>query len=115
MGSIGYFSSNLAKEYGIIEATFLQMFHNIVCENQPECVVEDGLTWFPCAIKDWDNYIDLWTYRQTDRIVKNCLSKRLLLLRHYDGDERRRRGWYAINQSVLPEIMQAKIIYSSRL
>lgn len=103
-----YFNSELAKEIGVIESTFLQLLFCIIRDNRAKCVVEDDNYWFPCAIKEWETYIDLWSYRQTDRIVKNCLSKNVLLLRHYDDDERRRRGWYAINKSIIPFLEQAE-------
>lgn len=100
-----YFSFSLAKSVGIIEAVFLQEFYSVILDNKSICIIEDGLIWFPCAIKEWGNYIDLWSYRQTDRIVKNCLMSKLLLQRHYDDDERRRRGWYAINPDIIPKLI----------
>lgn len=109
------FSSNLAKNLGVIEATFLQILYRLIQENKDICVIEDGITWFPCAIKDWGTYIDLWTYRQTDRIVKNCIHKRVLHLRHYDDDERRRRGWYGIAIDIVSELEQVDNIMRSGL
>ena len=100
------FSKKLAKEIGVIEATFLQILYRIIQENKDICIVEDDICWFPCTIKDWGIYIDLWTYRQTDRIVKNCLLKHALYLRNYDDDERRRRGWYGISKDVIPMLEQ---------
>ena len=108
------FSSKLAKDIGIIEATFLQILYHLILENKDMCVIEDGIVWFPCTIKEWGIYIDLWTYRQTDRIVKNCLSKRVLYLRHYDDDELRRRGWYGIDKDVVPMLEQVDNIVRSR-
>ena len=104
-----YFSSSLAKSVGVIEAVFLQEFYSAILSNHSMCIIEDGLAWFPCAIKDWGNYIDLWSCRQTDRIVKNCLSSKLLFQRHYDTDERRNRGWYAINPDIIPKLICNKV------
>lgn len=98
------FSSDLAKLFGINEATFLQILYDVILRNRNLCIEDGGILWFPCAIKEWEYYIDLWTYRQTDRIVKNCLNSKALFLRHYDDDERRRRGWYGINPDISHEL-----------
>lgn len=106
MENIRYFSFSLAKSIGIIEAIFLQELYKIILANKSMCVIEDGAIWFPCAIKEWKNYMDLWSYQQTNRIVQNCLMSKHLFLRHYDTDERRRRGWYAINPDIVPQLEQ---------
>ena len=104
-----YFSGDLAIKYGIIEATFLQVFYRVVSENRFLCVVENGMYWFPCAIKEWGDYIDaIWTPRQIDRIVKNCIHDRAIFIGHYDTDERRNRGWYAINKELIPSLEEAE-------
>ena len=100
------FSSKLAKEIGVVEATFLQLLYQVIRENEKLCIIEDGVFWFPCAIKEWNQYIDLWSYRQIDRIAHNCLLKHVLYLRHYDVDEKRRRGWYGISKKVIPLLKQ---------
>ena len=102
MMNIGYFNPEVAKEFGIIEATFLQMCYRVIRDNKDVCVIEDSAFWFPCAMKEWGNYIELWNPRQIDRIVKNCLFNHTLMIRHYDTDERRRRSWYAINTAIVP-------------
>jgi len=110
---VRYFSVELAKEFGIVEAVFLQILDAIIEEHMAECVVENGLTWFPCSIAEWENYIDLWTNRQVDRIVKNCIGSRALLIGYYDTDERRRRGWYAIPLPVKEKIKTTQIMFQN--
>lgn len=111
---IYYFSAELAKKYGIIEATFLQVFYRIISDNRSMCVVEKGMYWFPCAMKDWNDYIDeLWTSRQIGRIVKNCIFSGAIFIEHYDTDERRKRGWYAINKDLVPYLEEIEQIKSN--
>ena len=105
-----YFNSDLAKKYGVNEAVFLQLFYRVVKANKSVCVIEDSLCWFPCAIKEWADYINLWSYRQTDRLVKSCLLNHTLFQRHFDEDERRRRGWYAISNEVVQQLEETELI-----
>ena len=114
MMNIEYFNPEIAKSIGIIEATFLQILYRIIQNNQEICVVEHNARWFPCAMNEWKNYIDLWNPRQIDRIVKNCLLNHTLLLEHYDTDERRRRSWYAINPAVVPQLEETEHIFQGK-
>jgi len=104
------FSAILAEQLGVIEAVFLQELYHTICQHSSLCIAEDGKVWFPCTIKEWSAYIPLWSCRQTDRITKNCLHQGTLNLRHYDDDERRRRGWYAINPSLIPELNRIEML-----
>lgn len=112
--NIEYFNLGLAKSVGVIEATFLQILYRVIQDNQEMCVVEHNACWFPCAIREWKNYIDLWNPRQIDRIVKNCLQNQTLMLEHYDTDERRCRNWYAINPTIVPQLDEAEHIFQSK-
>lgn len=102
------FNLKLAKMIGTNEAIFLQMLYDIIERNKSVCVIEDNTIWFPCAIKEWSYYIDFWNYRQVDRIVKNCINQKALFLRNYDEDERRRRGWYGINNEIVPMLEKVR-------
>lgn len=104
---ICYFHAPLARQIGVNEAVFLQLLWSTIEKHPSLCQQQDGALWFPCAVKDWEQYIPLWSCRQTDRIVKRCLQQQVLFLRHLDGDERRRRGWYAIHPQILPALEQA--------
>ena len=114
MMNIGYFNSEIAQKFGVIEATFLQMLYRIIRDNKDACIIEDGAFWFPCAIKEWENYIKLWSPRQIDRIAKNCLLNHTLMMRHYDMDERRRRSWYAINTTIVSYLEETEQIIKSK-
>ena len=105
---IGYFNPGIAKEFGVIEAVFLQMLFHAIQDNREMCIVEHNTVWFPCAINEWENYIDIWSARQINRIVNNCLHNHTLALEHYDTDERRRRGWYAINPAIVPRLEETE-------
>lgn len=102
------FHANLARQLGVTEAVFLQQLYHTICQHQEECVYQDGIYWFPCAVKDWERYIPLWSGRQIDRIVKNCLQRQVIFLRHLDADQRRRRGWYGIHPELLPVLEAAE-------
>ena len=78
MVNIEYFNPEIAKSIGIIEATFLQMLYRIIQNNREMCVVEHNARWFPCALNEWKNYIELWNPRQIDRIVFRLLPCRRL-------------------------------------
>ena len=114
MVNIEYFNPEIAKSIGINEATFLQMLYRIIQNNREMCVVEHNARWFPGALNEWKNYIELWNPRQIDRIVKNCLLNHTLMLEHYDTDERRRRNWYAINPSIVPQLEETEYVFQSK-
>ena len=94
------FRHDIAKKYGVNEAIFVAALAELIKESRNTCICEDGMWWYPCAIHEWDGKFPFWTARQVDRIVKNCMLKGIVIQRHYDGDERRRRGWYAIRRGV---------------
>ena len=60
----------LQKALELLKQHFLQILYRIIQNNQEMCVVEHNARWFPCAMNEWKNYIDLWNPRQIDRIVK---------------------------------------------
>lgn len=112
--NIEYFNPEVAKKFSVIEATFLQILYRVIRDNKDECVIENSAFWFPCAMKEWANYIEIWNPRQVDRIAKNCLSNRTLMIRHYDTDERRRRSWYAINTAIVPYLEETEQIFKGK-
>lgn len=94
------FRQDIAEKYGVNEAIFVAVLAELINESRDLCICEDGMWWYPCAIHEWEGKFPFWTARQVDRVVKNCMFKRIVVQRHYDGDERRRRGWYAIQRGV---------------
>lgn len=94
------FRQDIAEKYGVNEAIFVAVLVELIKESRDLCICEDGMWWYPCAIHEWEGKFPFWTARQVDRIVKNCMFKGMVIQRHYDVDERRRRGWYAIRRGV---------------
>ena len=93
------FCVETATKYGVHEAVFVARVKELIRSKLEECVYDDGLWWYPCAIYEWDGEFPFWSARQVDRVVKSCLSQGLLYRRQYETDERRRRGWYAIRNN----------------
>lgn len=94
------FRIGVARRYGVKEAAFVEGLAKLIEQSREDCICEDGMWWFPCAVIEWEGKFPFWTARQVDRIVKNCIHQGIVLQRHYDDDERRRRGWYAIRRGI---------------
>lgn len=94
------FQTDIAIKYGVHEAVFIAGLSKLIEQNREKCICEDGLWWFPCAVHEWKGKFSFWTARQVDRVIKSCMHQGLVFRRHYDSDEHRRRGWYAIKKGL---------------
>lgn len=108
------FNVNIAKEYDIDTALFLQhlkfwTFRNLANKKH----IHDGLCWTYSTQEALSDIFPYWTRRQIQRVINNCINKELIIKGNYNKSSYDRTNWYALTNKcywLFPELADEKYL-----
>ena len=93
------FDSDLAKEYGLVEAILLQNFAFWIAKNEAnERNYYDGRYWTYNSIKAFQELFPYLTQKRIRTALDHLVENGLLVTGNYNGDRYNRTLWYAFTE-----------------
>jgi len=91
------FDSDIAKQYGLVEAILLQNFAFWIAKNEAnERNYFDGRYWTYNSIKAFQELFPYLTKRKIEYAISKLIDKGVLQTGNYNSDRRDRTVWYAL-------------------
>ncbi len=117
---INHFNSNIAVEYGINTAIFVQQlsqwtFLNLANKHH----IYDGYAWSFNTLDAYEEIFPYWSRRQLERIIAGAIADGMIIKENYNKNKYDRTCWYALTYKGMcffPELIKEKhleTLYSS--
>lgn len=93
------FDSEIAKEYGLVEAILLQNFAFWIAKNEAnERNYYDGRYWTYNSVKAFQELFPYITTKQLRRALDHIIDEGLIITGNYNADRYNRTLWYALTE-----------------
>lgn len=93
------FDSEVAKEYGLVEAILLQNFAFWIAKNEAnERNYYDGRYWTYNSVKAFQELFPYITTKQLRRAIDHIIAEGLIVTGNYNADRYNRTLWYALTE-----------------
>lgn len=93
------FDSEVAKEYGLVEAILLQNFAFWIAKNEAnERNYYDGRYWTYNSVKAFQELFPYITTKQLRRALDHIIAEGLIMTGNYNADRYNRTLWYALTE-----------------
>lgn len=109
---INHFNTNIAVEYGINTAIFVQQlsqwsFINLANKHH----IHDGHAWSYNTLDAYEEIFPYWTRRQLERIIATAIAEGMVVKENYNKNKYDRTCWYALTYKAMcyfPELIKDK-------